>query len=86
MIVQYKKKAVKAINEMDKPTKQRIRKAIEGLTTSPPQGDIKQMQGYNDGRFRLRVGQYRIIFKYETDNTIEILLILDIGSRGDIYK
>jgi mRNA interferase RelE/StbE len=86
MIIQYKKKAVKAINAMDKSTKQRIKQAIEGLTLTPPKGDIKQMQGYKDGRLRLRVGQYRIIYKYDSNGTVEILLILDIGARGDIYK
>lgn len=86
MVIQYKKKAVKAINAMDKATKQRIRKAIEGLTLNPPQGDIKQMQGHKDGRMRLRVGQYRVIYRYDSDGSVEILLILDIGVRGDIYK
>ena len=71
---------------MDKPTKKRIKAAIEGLTLVPPKGDIKQLQGYKDGRFRLRVGQYRIIYKYDNNGTVEILLILDIGARGDIYK
>ncbi len=50
------------------------------------QKECKVMQGYSDTRFRLRVGQYRIIYKYDTDSSIEILLILDIGVRGDIYK
>ena len=44
------------------------------------------MSGYKDGRYRLRVGKYRVIYKYLTDTEIEILLIMDIGSRGDIYK
>ena len=86
MLIQFKKKARKAISEMDKPTKKRIKSAIEGLTHTPPEGDIKQLQGYKDGRMRLRVGQYRIIYRYDKDGTVEILLILDIGARGDIYK
>lgn len=86
MEIQYKKKAVKALNSMDKATKHRIKEAIEGLTLTPPKGNIKPMQGYKDGRFRLRVGDYRIIYKYGKDGKVEILLILDIGSRGDIYK
>ena len=43
MVIKYKKKAIKAINAMDKITKHRIRKAIEGLTLNPPQGDIKEL-------------------------------------------
>lgn len=44
------------------------------------------MSGYKDGRYRLRVGKYRVIYKYETENALEILDVMDIGSRGDIYK
>ena len=64
MQVQYSKKAIKYINGLDRPTKQRIKVAIEGLTESPPRGDIKVLQGYSDGRKRLRVGKYRIIGNY----------------------
>lgn len=84
--IQYNKKAVKAISAMDKDTKHRIKRAIEGLTLTPPQGNIKPMQGYKDGRYRLRVGQYRIIYRYDNSGAVEILLIMDIGTRGDIYK
>lgn len=86
MEIRYSKAAVKAIEAMDKPTKQRIRAGIIGLTQKPPQGDIKPLQGYHDGRFRLRIGGYRIIYKYGRENELEILYIIDIGSRGDIYK
>jgi len=86
MIIQYDKRAKKFIESQDRPTKQRIKKAIEGLTEQPPKGDIKTMQGYHDGRLRLRVGKYRIIYRYGTDGTIEILHIMNIDSRGDIYK
>ena len=86
MEIQFKKSAVKAINRMDSATKARIREAIEGLTMKPPKGDIKPMQGYEGGRYRLRVGKYRIIYRYDVSGAVEILLILDIGARGDIYK
>lgn len=86
MEIRYHKKAVKFIEAQDKPTKQRIKGAIEGLTEDPPKGDIKLLQGYTDGRKRLRVGKYRIIYNYLSEKEIEILLIMNIDSRGDIYK
>ena len=86
MEIRYSKAAVKAINAMDRPTKARIHAGILGLTQKPPEGDIKPMQGYNDGRCRLRVGKYRIIYKFGLEMELEILHIIDIGSRGDIYK
>ena len=78
MIIQYSKRSVKAINRMDKPTKQRIKIAVEAI----PNGDIKPLKGSN-GSYRLRVGDWRIIFSYPQDNTI---LIEKIAPRGEVYK
>lgn len=86
MEIRYSKAAAKAINGMDKATKERIRVGILGLTQKPPQGDIKPLHGYRDGRCRLRVGGYRIIYKFGVDGQVEILYIINIGPRGDIYK
>ncbi len=86
MKIKYSKAALKFLAKADKTTVTRIREAIQGLTHNPPEGDIKIMQGFSDGRQRLRVGKYRVIYKYGVDNEIEIVYIIDIGSRGDIYK
>lgn len=86
MDIRYTKKAAKYINALDKPTKQRIKAAIEGLTAEPPKGDIKLLKGFTDGRKRLRVGKYRIIYNYFPDGEIIVLFIMDVDSRGDIYK
>ena len=86
MEVRYSRDALKFLARLDKKSVTRIRLAIQGLTQIPPEGDIKPMQGYTDDRKRLRVGSWRIIFKYGIDGKIEVLLIIDIGNRGDIYK
>lgn len=86
MQIKYSNKAAKYINALDRPTKQRIKIGIEGLTENPPKGDIKTMQGYSDGRKRLRIGKYRIIYNYEQDGEITILYIMNVDTRGDIYK
>ena len=86
MEIRYDKKAKKFIEAQDRPTKQRIRAGIEGLTKKPPKGDIKTMQGYDDGRQRLRIGKYRIIYRFTEDNNVEVLHIMNIDSRGDVYK
>lgn len=86
MIVKYSRDALKFLSKLDKKSVARIRSAIQDLTLTPPKGDIKVLQGYNDNRKRLRVGAWRIIYKYGVENEIEILFIIDIGNRGDIYK
>ena len=68
----------KAINGMDKPTKHRIRSAIEAI----PNGDIKPLKGLS-GSYRLRVGDWRIIFSYPEKDTV---LIEKIAPRGEVYK
>ena len=78
MEIQYSKRSVKAINGMDKPTKQRIKDAIETI----PSGDIKPLKG-SYGSYRLRVGDWRIIFSYPNAQTI---LIEKIAPRGEVYK
>ena len=64
----------------------RILSAIDGLTQTPPVGDIKPMQGKPEGCFRLRVGGYRVIYRYDKDGAAVVLLILDVGTRRDVYK
>ena len=87
MNIEYSKHAAKYLMALDKPTRKRIGNAIEGLTETPPQGDIKLLQGYVAKTFRLRVGKFRIIYRYDVDtNECEILYVSDIDSRGDIYK
>jgi hypothetical protein len=44
------------------------------------------MQGYKDSRHRLRVGKYRVIYRYTKGNEEEMLIVMENGSRGDIYK
>ena len=38
----------------------------------------------HDGLYRLRVGNYRII--YEIDNGELIIIVIDVGNRGEIYN
>lgn len=78
MIINYSKQAIKFLNRQDRPTKERIVDAINKL----PAGDVKKYQGTTTSRYRLRVGDFRVIF----DKQGNILYIEKIGSRGDVYK
>ncbi len=86
MHIKYEKSAIKFLKGLQRPQRELILSAVEKLTHKPAEGDIKPMSGYKDGRYRLRVGKYRVIYKYLNEYDIEILCVMDIGSRGDIYK
>jgi mRNA interferase RelE/StbE len=74
------KAAVKYLEKLDVPTKQRIKAALDGLAKEPPEGDIRQLTG-QDG-YRLRVGDYRILF----DMAGTEIIVYNIGPRGQAYK
>jgi mRNA interferase RelE/StbE len=77
-----KKKAKKFIDKLPKNERKRIALEIEQL---PNGEDIKRLKGENNkGLFRLRVGDYRII--YSVDNGELIVYVIDAGNRGEIYK
>ena len=86
MTIRYSKNALRFLSKLDENSVKRIRNAINGLVCIPQKGDVKLLKGYDDARKRLRVGAWRIIFKYVAEDKLEILYIIDIGNRGDIYK
>ena len=46
-------------------------------------GNIKRLKGSLEGCYRLRLRTYRVI--YEKRETELIILVLRVGSRGDVY-
>lgn len=58
-----------------------IVKKIRSLTNTLPSVKIEKLSGYSD-IFRIRVGQYRIVYRQRTDELYIILL----GHRKDIYQ
>lgn len=78
MKIKYSKQSIKFLAKQDIPTKKRIVTAINRLPSG--YGDIKKLRG-QDG-YRLRVGDFRIIF----DESGNILYIEKIESRGQVYK
>lgn len=86
MQIKYSRDALKFLAKLDPKAVNRVRTAIQGLAKSPPEGDIRPLQEYSDGRKRLRVGGWRVIYRCDRDGELEVLLIIDIGNRGDVYK
>ncbi|SFF58433.1 mRNA interferase RelE/StbE [Halobacillus alkaliphilus] len=77
------KGAEKFVRKQDVPTKKRIKKALLDLAEDP-HNNILDTKKLSTGDMRLRVGKFRVI--YELDNENIIIHVLDIGSRGQVYK
>lgn len=61
----------------------RIIEDIASLGIVPRPLGCKKLKGYKNS-FRIRVGNYRVIYEIE-DNVLRIL-VLAIGHRKDVYK
>ena len=56
---------------------------LKSFYTAVKELDIKKLK-WNKNLRRLRVWKYRILFEKYDDKLI--ILVIDIGSRGDVYK
>lgn len=62
----------------------KIERVIEDLPNNPYPVNSKPLQGKLKEYLRVRVGDFRVIYTIEKEELI--ILIVAIGSRGDIYK
>ena len=61
----------------------RLGKEMLKLETAPKPPRSKQLQGFKD-TYRLRVGDWRIIYVIEDERLI--ITVIRIGPRGDVYR
>jgi mRNA interferase RelE/StbE len=73
-------KSLRAIEPMDQ---RKIARAIDGLASEPRPRGAKKLEG-GAGEWRVRIGNYRII--YEINDDILRVLVLVIGKRKDVYR
>ena len=77
----FKKPAEKFLKSRSRKEQVRLLAKIYEL----PSGEhIKKLEGY-DNCYRLRIGDFRVIYEMHHDETL-IILISHIGNRGDVYK
>jgi mRNA interferase RelE/StbE len=81
--IELTRDAVRGLAKLDKPVRRRIQGAIEKLADDPrPPGTIA-LQGA-PGAFRIRVGEYRVIYTLHDDHLL--ITVIDIDHRRDIYR
>jgi len=75
----WDEKAYDELNNFEFIVSKRILKKVKELSENPFSKDIKRLVGQEG--YRLRVGDYRVIFKIDRDT----ILILKVGHRKNIY-
>ena len=75
--------AEKALKKIAKKDLIKIVEAIQVLSINPYPEGCRKLAG-EEGSYRIRQGDYRII--YEVEGKKLLILVLKIGHRKDIYK
>ena len=83
--VKIRRQAKRKLRTLPRPEKQRIAEKIHNLGLNPDDKalDVKKLEG-EEGLFRLRVGDWRVIFNRQDE--LKIIAIEKIKPRGDAYK
>ncbi len=82
--VQLTRTAVKQLRNLPLDTQQRIRRAIETLEKDPFAGGSKALKGAGwKGRYRKRVGRYRLIFILLSEPSTRRIIISAILPRSE---
>ena len=80
--VAFERTAEKELLSLPKPARERILRALGKLTPNPFAAvNVKALKG---GGYRLRVGDYRVLFSVETE--ILLVLVVKVGHRKEVYR
>ena len=78
-----KPSAARDIRKLDRAQQQRVVRAIEDLAEDPLPHGVVKLRGADD-LWRIRVGDYRVIYPMRRSQLIE--LVLRVRHRRDVYR
>ncbi|MGE0085776.1 MAG: type II toxin-antitoxin system RelE/ParE family toxin [Desulfococcaceae bacterium] len=81
--IKYAKSVKKDLSGTDKKYLEKIKNSIESLTEFPDVSNIKKLSAHPLDDYRLRVGDYRVLFDVCRDQNV--IFVLKIGHRKEIY-
>jgi len=74
----------KTISALDKSMRRRVLAAIENLADDPRPPGVKKLQGNHANTWRIRIGDWRVI--YEIYDDILVVIVVDVDHRGSMYR
>jgi mRNA interferase RelE/StbE len=80
--IRIPKSAGRALAHIDRPDRERVAAAIDGLADNPRPNGVRSVVT-QPGAFRIRVGDYRVL--YEIDDNPHVVTILRIAHRSRAF-
>ena len=81
--VEFSRGASKQFRKLPLNIQKRIQAKIDELAIEPRPNRVKKLQG-DDNSYRIRVGDYRIV--YEIKDDILLVIVIKIKHRSEVYK
>ncbi len=81
--IQFTRAAERGLATLPRVVQRRVDAAILALAEVPHPPGSKKLQGEDD-LYRIRVGDYRILYRVEENRLI--ILVVDVGNRRDIDR
>jgi mRNA interferase RelE/StbE len=80
--IEWRPRAVKDLDRLSPEMRRRVLAAVNRM--SEEAGDVRRLEGFKPPLFRLRVGDWRILFTYEESGATKIQRVLprDKAYRG----
>lgn len=81
--IYFRKNALNQFSKLPKSTQKRIKKVLFELSKDPFKVPYKKLINFENS-FRIRVGNYRIIYSIHKDNCV--IEVIKIGKRENVYE
>ena len=82
--VSIRKQALKELENLPLKETRKISAAIDNLAEDPRPSGCKKLKGEQEYIWRIRVGDYRVLYKI--DDEIRIVEVGKIGDRKNVYE
>lgn len=81
--IEFSRYAQKQFRKLPPQIQQRLEPQIDALTEKPRPSGAKKLEG-EDNQYRIRVGDYRIVYKIH--DAVLLVILLRIGHRREVYR
>ena len=81
--VEFSKRARRELGALPEPIRNRIDARIRALRANPRPPGHQRLAGFAD-LYRIRVGDYRII--YQIQDRVLVVVVIRVGHRSEVYR
>ena len=81
--VEFSRGASKQFRKLPLYIQERVQAKIDELAIEPRPNRVKKLQG-DDNLYRIRVGDYRVVYEIEDD--ILLIIVIRVKHRSEVYR